>query len=813
MKVLKFGGTSIGSCEGIKTVVEIISSQNEPIVVVFSAFSGITDALGECLRLASEKNPGYLQKTDEIEKRHIVIAEQILNPDVALTVKEELKKKKERLTEILNGVSNLGEVTARSTDMVLGFGEEMSIRVLYAALSAKIRNVIFKDARDLIFTRLINGVERPEKEKTERALAEALKGNKDIVVMSGYIARSVKGYPTTLGRGGSDYTAALIASAIDAEILEIWTDVSGIYTADPAFTEEAHPIPELSYAEALEISHFGAKVIYPPSIQPVMEKKIPLIVRNTFAKSERGTLISHQPSGNDNLIKAISSLDDICLVSLTGSGMAGVIGTASRMFSALAGNNINVILITQASSEQSICIAVRQSDGETACEAIDAEFEYEIREGRIRPSIKENGFSIIALVGEGMKHSVGISGQAFSALGRNGVNIHAIAQGSSELNISAVVRMTDCHKAVNAIHQEFFRKVKKIINLFVIGTGNVGTAFVEQILHRSDYFISEFQTELRIVGMANSRKMLIKRKGISVSEWKELLMAEGRKTDINKFLEEIFELNLPNSILVDNTASTAVSNVYERTLSGSISVVTSNKIAASSLYSNYRKLKRLAVEKRVHFRFESNVSAGLPIIQTIDNMVKTGDQIYQIEAVLSGSLNFIFNNFCDGMKFSDAVIKARKEGYTESDPLIDLHGIDVARKLLILVREAGFCLETSDIQLEEYLPHPLPAIYDPALFNEQLHEYDNYFENIRNEITERKEKIRIIARYANQKAKITLERVGSVHPFYNLEGNDNIVSIYSGRYPERPLTIKGAGAGADVTASGIFADILFIINN
>jgi aspartokinase/homoserine dehydrogenase 1 len=813
MKVLKFGGTSVGSADSIKAVIQIISERERPLITVFSAFSGITNRLNECLRMASSKDSGYRRLLDEIEDRHVSMALQILRPDDAVGVVAQIRELKAGLSGILDGISSIGEVTLRSSDMVLGYGELMSIRVISKALSERFDDVLHIDARELIFTRLLNGEERADMEVTVNAIREKLSDNPGVIVTSGFISTSVKGYATTLGRGGSDHTASLIAAALDAELLEIWTDVSGIYTADPAYTEDARAIAELSYAEALELSHFGAKVIYPPSIHPVMEKKIPILVKNTFAPSDAGTLITEKASPNGGIIKAISSTDGICLVSLTGSGMAGVVGIASRLFSALSANHINVILITQASSEQSICIGIEEKHGERAREVINGEFEFEIRSGRVKPAILENGFSIIAIVGEGMKHSVGISGQAFSALGRNGVNIHAIAQGSSELNVSAVLQRSDCRKAVSSIHQEFFRSANKVINLFIVGAGNVGTAFIEQVLTQSDYFTREYQTEFRITGLANSRKMVIWAKGIRGQEWKRQMMESERTTDLQKFTDEMIALNLPNTIFIDNTSSPEVTDLYQKILERSISIVTCNKIAASSSYDSFTDLKKLAIAKRVHFKFESNVGAGLPVIQTIDNMIKTGDRLERIEAVLSGSLNFIFNSFCDGMKFSDAVAKAMNEGYTEPDPLVDLRGTDISRKLLILVREAGIRLEVSEINFMDYLPQQLPEDFNPLCFHHLMREYDDYFEMKREGLAERNEKLRIIARYSNGHAGISLEAVGSGHPFYILEGNDNIVSLFSKRYSERPLIIKGAGAGADVTASGIFADILSTINN
>jgi aspartokinase/homoserine dehydrogenase 1 len=493
--------------------------------------------------------------------------------------------------------------------------------------------------------------------------------------------------------------------------------------------------------------------------------------------------------------------------------MAGVVGIAARLFTALAKNNINVILITQASSEQSICIAVDQKDGERACDAINAGFESEIEAGRVKPALREDGFAIVAMIGEGMKHSVGISGQAFAALGRNGINIHAIAQGSSELNVSVVVKETDAPKAVNAIHQEFFHSAKKVINIFLVGTGNVGSALVRQVMDRSAWFVGEYQTEFRITGLANTRRMIIRKEGIAGPDWKSLMMASDQKSNLEDFIGQMFSLNLPNTIFIDNTSSSDVSVIYERILEKSISIVTSNKLAASSSYENYSRLKRTAVSKRVQFRFGSNVGAGLPVIHTIQNMVKTGDKILRIDAVLSGSLNYIFNSYSNGMRFSEAVLLALENGYTEPDPLTDLRGVDIARKLLILVRESGFPLEASDIEFEDYLPGPVPERYDSAAFPSQMRDFDDFFERQRADLSHRNEKIRIIAGYESGRASVRSVRVSAEHPFYCVEGNDNIVSVYSERYSHQPLIIKGAGAGADVTAAGIFADILSVVNN
>jgi len=813
MKVLKFGGTSIGSAGSIRSVTEIIRSQQAPVIAVFSAMSGTTDRLGEALLMASEGDLSYNSVLDRIEQRHLSEAGELLNEADLSSFSRNISDLVSRLRDILEGIFRIGEITKRSSDLVLGFGELMSLELIHAVLSEQLADVKRADAREMIFTRPFNGEERLDYGISEDAVRSRLPYDSRVVVMAGFIATSVKGYPSTLGRGGSDFSASVVAAATGAEVLEIWTDVSGIYTASPVIAEDALPIRQLSYAEAQEICHFGAKVLYPLAIQPVMQKKIPVIIKNTFAPADEGTLISHESSRNGGAVKAVTSIDNICLVSLNGGGMAGVVGIASRLFLSLAKHSINAILITQASSEQSICIAMRQEDGENACEAINSEFVSEIEAGRVRNAVLEKGFSIVAIVGEGMKYSVGVSGQAFSALGRNGVNIHAIAQGSSELNISVVVRGSDVKKAVNSIHQEFFSAVNKVVNIFLAGTGNVGSALVEQMLERTGYFVSEYKTEFRIIGMVNSRKMLVRSDGIRGAGWKSLLMESGRTTDLEVFINEMFALNLPNTIFVDNTSSRDVSSLYECILDKSIPVVTANKIAASSSSGSFIKLKSTAVARRTHFRFESNVGAGLPVIQTIENMVKTGDRIIQIEAVLSGTLNFIMNSYCSGLKFSESVLEAVKRGYTEPDPLTDLRGEDLSRKILILSREAGFRLEASDVEFINYLPAPLPGRYEPAMFRKQMEQYDDYFEGQRAGLDSANERIRIIAAYRDGRASISAVRIGAGHPFFYLEGNDNIVSLYSQRYKERPLIIKGAGAGADVTAAGIFADILSIINN
>lgn len=809
MKVLKFGGTSVGSAENIRNVIDILRSNEQPCIVVFSALSGITNQLVDGLNLAASRDDRYCSAVDFIEQKHFDIANELLNPKNASATLAQLRLITNKLRETFDGIYHLGENTSRSSDLVLSFGEILSLQLLNAILKEQFSSVHSIDAREIIFTKPFNGVELLAAKETEEAIKNKFGFDSPLTTLSGFISSSTKGYPSTLGRGGSDYTAAIVASALNADVLEIWTDVSGIFTSDPSITENAFPIAELSYAEALELSHFGAKVIYAPTIYPVLQKQIPVLVKNTFDKDAMGTLISAATKSNGSIVKAITSINGICLISLTGSGIVGVVGIASRMFGALASANINVILITQASSEQSICIAIDEKMGERAIEALNQEFEFELQMGRVKSVQSDYGFSIIAIVGEKMHDSVGVSGQAFAALGRNGVNIHAIAQGSSELNVSMVVKQNDCSKAVNAIHQEFFHSVNRVVNLFVVGVGNVGKAFINQIASQSNFFKSTYRVEFRVVGIANSQKMKFDSKGIDIEGWHH----EASSMKADQFIQQMVSMNLSNSIFIDNTASEEISGFYADILSKSIPVVTCNKIAASSDYENYSRLKRIALEKRTYFKFESNVGAGLPIIQTINNLIKTGDQVNSIEAVVSGSLNCIFNGFCKGLKFSEAVLKAKNLGLTEPNPYIDLQGIDVARKLLILVRESGIRIESSDIEFMGFLPFPLPNSYNPELFGDQIREYDNFFESIRKRIDTERTKLRFVAEYRNGKAMICLKEVDSKHPLYTLEESDNVITLYTNRYVKNPLVIKGAGAGAEVTASGIFSDILSIINH
>ncbi|HLM02659.1 MAG TPA: bifunctional aspartate kinase/homoserine dehydrogenase I, partial [Pyrinomonadaceae bacterium] len=625
----------------------------------------------------------------------------------------------------------------------------------------------------------------------------------------GFIAADANGATTTLGRGGSDYTASILAAALDADVLEIWTDVSGMMTADPRIVRNIRRISRVTYREAMELSHFGAKVIYPPTIQPVMTKAIPVRIKNTFAPDDFGTLIEAEASGEKDIIRGISSIDRISVLNLEGSGMVGIPGFSKRLFDALSRAQINVILITQSSSEHSICVAIEESCGRLAKQIVDREFEYEIAVGKIEPLRVENGFSILALVGDNMKNHPGISGKMFAALGAQGVNIHAIAQGSSERNISAIISSNDVRKAVNTLHEEFFSDGKKQINLFIVGTGTVGSRLLDQLKQQQEYLAEKMRLNVRVVGLANSRRMIFDEEGIDLSNGHERLNALDsiHENLIADFTDLIIEKNLRNSIFVDVTASAEVVETYPKLLAKSVSIIACNKIACSSEFAKYQNLKDSAREFNTAFLFETNVGAGLPVINTLNDLMRSGDKINRIEAVLSGTLNFVFNNYDGSRSFSAVVRQAQAEGYTEPDPRLDLSGTDVARKILILAREAGFRLEMADIENKSFLPEScfVGGVED---FYAEMEKHESRFRKLLEDARSRDLSLKYIASFDGGKASVGLQSIDETHNFANLSGKDNAVLFYTNRYAEQPLVVKGAGAGADVTAAGVFADII-----
>jgi aspartokinase/homoserine dehydrogenase 1 len=694
----------------------------------------------------------------------------------------------------------------------VSFGELLSSYIISAYFKSQGLDSLHADARTLITTDHLHGKATVNYPLTNQKLKEFNGKNKNaIVVMGGFIASSTDGVATTLGRGGSDFTAAIVAAALDAVLLEIYTDVSGMFTANPKLVKQARPITSISYEEAMELSHFGAKVLYPPTIQPVLQKQIPIAIKNTFDPQAVGTLIQKQTSEGNKTVQGISHVENMALISLEGPGMVGIPGISKRFFEVLSNAKISVVLITQASSEHSICVGIAAEDTSAAVALVNEAFEFEMSQGKIKAVIAENDLAIIALVGDQMKKHQGLSGKMFATLGKNNVNIRAIAQGASERNISAVIEKTDVKKALNALHEVFFEENIKQLNLFVMGVGNVGAKLLAQLAQQKDYLKKQLKLSVRVIGMSNSRTMCFASDGIDLKNWQNIL-SNGEKADQALFLQKITDLNLRNAIFVDNTASDVVANTYADYLSKSISVVTCNKIACASAYPNYRKLKDLARTYNASFLFETNVGAGLPIIDTLKNLIASGDEIKEIQAVLSGSLNFVFNHFNDQTTFHDVVKQAQEEGYTEPDPTIDLSGIDVMRKILILARESGHVMEISDIENNAFLPAESLETKSNEAFFESLIKYEGDFQAMYQKASAKGAKLKYVASFKDGKASVGLQEIPQSHDFYALEGSDNIVLFYTERYPSQPMIIKGAGAGAAVTASGIFADIIRVGN-
>ena len=814
MKVLKFGGTSVGSATHINTVISILEkqSQSDKLICVVSAVGGITDKLLSTGELAVNKDESYKDAFLEIKDNHIALVKTLI-PEGNAEVISAIESKLDYLKVLLEGLYLINELSPKISDKLVSFGELISSYIIAETLKARSFDAIRKNTQELIVTNSNFKKAEVIYKDTYNNIKHFFETNSNrITILPGFVAKSKEGEETTLGRGGSDFTASIIAAAVKADVLEIWTDVSGMFTANPKLVKHAVPIQRLSFQEAMELSHFGAKVLYPPTVQPVLNANIPIHIKNTMHPDDSGTLISDETEASfKSPVKGISHIDGIALLTLQGPGMVGIPGFSKRLFETLAQEKINVILITQASSEHAICFGIDVNDAQRAKTAIDITFEYDIALNRIEPILIESGLSIIALIGDKMKSYQGISGKLFSTLGKNNINVRAIAQGASERNISAVIDEKDAKKALNALHERFFEGETKQLNVFIVGVGNVGERLIDQIQQQHAFLKKKLKLDVRIVGMANSRKMVFNEIGIDLEDWPSAFdFAET--SNLEKFYDRVISLNLRNSIFVDITADDNVADWYAKYLRQSVAVVACNKIACSGDYSTYKELHDLAISYNTPFLYETNVGAGLPIINTLNNLVDSGDKVTSIQAILSGSLNFVFNNFGDHTNFHDTVKRAQFEGYTEPDPRIDLSGIDVARKILILARVNGGIMDIDDIENDSFLTKKNLESDTVDQFYDTLKEDEQHFQDIYVNAKAKKCQLKYVAEYKNGKAKVGLREIPEGHPFYNLEGKDNIVMFYTERYPEQPLIVKGAGAGADVTASGLFADIIKIGN-
>ncbi|MDA3928897.1 MAG: bifunctional aspartate kinase/homoserine dehydrogenase I [Prolixibacteraceae bacterium] len=807
MKVLKFGGTSVGSVENLQKVKQIVESQQTDVVVIVSALGGITDNILNMAKTAATTRTFLTTEMLEITTRHMTTIETLVPETMQTEVKASIQEKLDELENLVKGVSMIGELTNKTLDRIGGMGEMLSSTIIAAYLGAKWIN-----SADLILTDSNFVKAEVDFEQTNKNIKAKFVGFSGIAIAPGFVAKNILGESTTLGRGGSDFTAAIYAAALDVESLEIWTDVTGFMTADPRVISKAYTIDYLTYSEAMELSHFGAKVIYPPTILPVYRKRIPIRIKNTTDPEAEGTLIGHKKlAGKERMIKGISSISGITLLTLQGAGMVGVTGISMRMFSALGNQSVNVILISQASSENSISVAVPIEDAEKAKLAVEQEFKHEIDNEFINGVLLEKDLSIVAIVGENMKESAGIAGKLFNTLGKNGVNIRAIAQGASELNISWVVKTSDLRKTLNVVHEGFFLSAYKELNLFLIGIGTVGGNFIQQLKQQHEKLFNEKRLKVKLVGIANSKKMLFDRDGINLDTYFNELTNSELLSDFDEYIKHMIELNLYNSVCIDCTANENLANYYQNVLDARISIVAANKVAASSSYSNYKNLKDTAVRNGIKFFFETNVGAGLPILSTIKDLINSGDKIIKIQAVLSGTLNYIFNTISADIPLSKAIEMAKEAGYSEPDPRIDLSGKDVVRKLLILARESGYALEEKDVKTEKFVPETLFAGSE-AEFWTGVKELDSEFEALRSKLATENKKWRFIATFEENNSNASLQTVESNSPFFDLEGSNNIILISTERYKEYPMQIKGYGAGADVTAAGVFADIIRIAN-
>ncbi|MEZ5024967.1 MAG: bifunctional aspartate kinase/homoserine dehydrogenase I [Chitinophagales bacterium] len=817
LKILKFGGSSVGSHESIRRIIDIVQQkreQGENVVLVCSAFSKVTDQLINAGKLAEKKdNTTYIEIFNSFKERYRLAIEALVsNKEVKMVMMEEFVESMDRVEDILKGINMLGELSDKTLANLVSYGERFSAFIVAGALRNVGLNGIYVNATKLVKTDSNYLAAKVNFDKTNKNILDFFEAINGIAVITGFIGCNDNNDVTTLGRGGSDYTAAIFGAALKADAIEIWTDVNGVLTADPRRVEQAFTIPTLSYKEAMEMSHFGAKVIYPPSIQPAYIKNIPLIIKNTFNPEHPGTFISKVSGVSNNVIKGISSISDIAVLRMEGTGMVGVVGIASRLFACLSRAQINIIFLTQGSSEHSICFGILPNEIKKAQRSVEEEFRYEIQNRQIAPLVVETNNSIIAVIGENMSNMPGVSAKVFKALGKNGINVNAIAQGSSELNITVVIDRHNEAKALNALHEIFFESDLHSVNVFLIGpSGLIGKTLLKQIKNQYDFLENEKSMQMNVTGIINSKKMLIDSNGLDLENWEKTLQEKGEASDLDAFTNKIIELNFANSVFVDCSASKDVVEYYEKMLKKSISIVTPNKIANTLSQEKYVRLRDLAKKSNAQFMYETNVGAGLPVIGVLQSLLNSGDKILKIEAVLSGTLSYIFNSFKGDVKFSEVVIDAKAKGFTEPDPRDDLSGLDVARKALILSRDSGAIMELNDIKVENLVPEDLRNV-NVKTFLEKLPEVDARYEKMKKDAEAKGNVLRYMAIIENDKATIELQQVDSAHPFYNLSGSDNMIVFTTERYKNNPLVIKGPGAGAEVTAAGVFAEIITIGN-
>ena len=811
LKVMKFGGTSMGSTDAMRQVIQVVRTskkQARVAAVVVSAMSGITDQLIKIANLAAAKDRSYRKLLAELETRHVKTVKALIGPRHRAGALSRVKTLLSYLHDVVQSVYLVGELSPGALDHIMSYGERLSARILAEAMNDRGVPTEYLNARNVVETDDNFGEAAVDFRTTNKNIKNYFRAHPKLQVVTGFIGSTPEKKTTTLGRGGSDYTASIFGAALSANVIEIWTDVSGVMTADPRKVTDTLPIAAMSYSEAIEMSYFGAKVIYPPTMLPAQEKNIPILIKNTFASEAPGTVIGRKTAMDGTLARGISSICGVAVLRLEGSGMLRTRGVSGRLFGALAHARVNVILITQASSQNSISFALAAKDTDRAARAINEEFATERKEHLIDDVFVERDLAILAVVGEAMPHRIGVAGRLFHTLARNGINVVAIAQGSSELNISVVVSLSDEVKALNAVHTAFFYPREKVINIFLVGTGLIGGTLLSQIARQRAYLEREHNFSIRIVGIMNSSNMVFDEKGIEPKDWRRALAKSRTRADLSKFLDMMKQGGFTGKVFVDCTLSDDVAKRYADILAASISIVTPNKKANSGPLAYYKELQAAAQRSGAKFLYETTAGAALPILGTLRDLLLSGDSVLKIEGVLSGTLSYVFNEFTGNRKFSDIVRKVRTLGYSEKDPRADLSGMDAARKILILARECGLPLELKDVRIESFVSKKAAKAASVEAFFEQLAREDEFFEKKKQAAEKKGARLRYIATLEKAKASVKLRAVGPDHPFYDLAGSDNIVAFTTARYRKTPLVVKGPGAGAEVTAAGVFADIL-----